>query len=109
MMDNKKLIEETREYLVHRKKFHGPFDPAMPLLLDLTDALEKAEAEKRELYQMGTVEKCKRFHTQNCHECPDPDCCDNTSPAMKRIRELEDEIQRVRADDGCEHEDYDVC
>lgn len=43
---------------------------------------------------MSPSKVCREFHIQVCHHCDDIDCCDNTSSAKTRIKELTDELAK---------------
>ena len=44
---------------------------------------------------MSVSEYCRKFHLQCCSWCEDIDCCDNTSEAKKRIRELTKKVEEL--------------
>lgn len=69
--------------LIERARAAAPRAANGPFLTELVDALEDSE----NVRQMGVVEVCKKLHFQQCDECPDMGCCDNTSPAKKKIDE----------------------
>ena len=39
-------------------------------------------------------EICRTTFTQACHLCEREDCCDNTNPLIKRIKEFENMIEK---------------
>lgn len=49
------------------------------------------------LIQGGTVAACQHYHNQNCSNCPDFSCGDNTHPAKKELAACQDENKRLRA------------
>ena len=70
--------------LIKRARAAAPRAGNGPFLTELADALEDCE----KVRQMGVVEVCRKLSFQRCDECPDMECCDNTSPAKKKIDEV---------------------
>lgn len=48
---------------------------------------------------MSASELCRKHHVQKCDSCDDLGCCDNTSPAKKRVADLEAQLHEALNDE----------